>query len=700
MNILEMFNRRPMKIAEGEKSSGGSASQDSPVEGTITLTDGHKENPVVLENESVLEKPPLSEEVLAIKEVEPLLTPAEAAVKEKEFKKSVRPKKTKKSTTKTAKGSKNEVSASGTPKELVAKPIVTLEKNEIPKEILPQKGDVFQAGANGDRIVVDGVEKRDGVWGVLYSETSPSGKLKKGGKIFWKVPKSFNVMVDSKEMQKNDPLKESQPEFYAIYNEQMEKVVSAFLREFEASCKMIDAWGDYIEKGYGVFLRDEKKEKGKKKEAEDVLKQFQFIEEEVEKLGKTWNALDMSKVDQGRQGIRLLTEIRALEKQLPDFALELKHSGLELLKEKDGADEPDVELVEKEYQKILLNRKVEEVKKKYDQFVDGNTVTAQDMPELNDFANQINDLFDLVVDSSSSEDIKKVLTEIESIEEQMFARKKEQGDGNGMGENGFVGGFVKRKNKTRKENGNGHGKKGNLGNQRFTRSKGRIGTDEEESLVSSGAILQAEQGGQVISQEQRQTAFKTMQKIDKMIREKKRLATSVFEDSANIGEISKGKYKSHIGLLNDLGRDAEDFLANVKIAGLQSILEKIKGVEFKGEELAVSQKDIEVPVVPVSEKPKERTYEELEKTLLKIKRNSCVRVIKKGLIPYEEELAGGQAEYPDLTLKNIVDYYGIDAVVKSFSPAVEKLLPSEWNEAERNLFTQGFVKREIISRYK
>ncbi|MFZ2187507.1 MAG: hypothetical protein WAV46_02660 [Candidatus Moraniibacteriota bacterium] len=275
---------------------------------------------------------------------------------------------------------------------------------EQSKKTPPSKGDVFENTTSGDRIVVRGVRTQGGEQNVSYIETYSHGGAKNGKKVMEKPLRNFTVLAAVAEMEKIDPIKEKDPELYAAYEEQMEKLAAAFVREFTAVDRLIDAWGESLQETADIDLYDQ-------------------LYEAMEKITKQWNTLDDRFVEQGRHRMRLFAELRGLEGKMPgDHRAEIMEPKALYA---DSEFQLGTELVEKIYQNTLLDKKVEALQKKYDRAKAGRIAIASDAPSPVAFAAQVNDLFASIGEASSSEDIKSVLTQLGALEERVFVGEKE-----------------------------------------------------------------------------------------------------------------------------------------------------------------------------------------------------------------------------------------------------------------------------------
>lgn len=828
MSIFEkILGHQPMKGAENEKSSGGSEiSEPRLAEGEIFLTDGLGANDMTLEDKTT----PTSVESGAI-------TPVLITAKTEDAKKPVK-----------------------------------LEKNSIQRF---RKGDIFENTTNGDSVSVEGEEIRQDMPGIRYTETYPGGALKNGGKTMWKPIEGFRVFVRGEEMKKSDPIKKKYPEFYAMYEEQIKKLESTFVWEIEAVTDALNEWSASFDKETDT------------KRYNQLIEQYEQLFEQVEGMREEWNGIkDSLVVTRGLKKIELFSRLRSFlsDARIPE---DIRNDIVESRAERIDY-EPDVELVERGYQTILLERKKEEIAGRYNMIVDSNTVVAQDMPILDNFLKQINTLYLSMNEESSSEDIRKTIDEISVIERQMFVRKNKNNTENGEAVGGLVREKPKKKRLSQKQEYKEKKTEDEGGKKKYVRNRpqGQVGENGEYSpflthgngvelsgktnTMPSGEILKQENppaeadgvhnpataetagdsswraeldtfqefpagseaieklkgmlvdewgifeqklldeahkrniplsederaklwrvsflpqlremaieylnryqvvpvrngrnmfnaivrileetgteerktesrnqisrsvqemsedvskamidsmavrvkdylnlngkreypvtGGQKqekrsISPEERE-ARGIMRQVDDVIQKKIGLAKDILENSIHVKKVSEEGYRHFIGYLNDIGRDAERFFGERDIKGLQSMLEKANQAAFTLEE-SEGEKNTTPAVSAQSEQEKsgERTYEELEKTLTKIKRKSCAGIVSEGITPYENERISSQAEYPDLTLKDVIDHYGVDAVAKSFALAVAKLLPDEWSEAEQNLFALEFTKKEII----
>lgn len=320
------------------------------------------------------------------------------------------------------------------------------EKDVVSEKIFPfpQKGDVFQDATNGDRIVVGTIAKtKGGEPQIYYTRTDIHGIEKDKGKQGEKKHReNFRVVVAG--MEKTDPIKEQYPEFYALYEKEMTKLDNAFAREFEASRTMIESWDAFIDEEYGPCFSGEVDDPEKKKEGEEILQQSRSIHEKIESIGEKWNKLDDHIVEQGRQEFLLLAELHALEASLSDYALELKISELKSLEDEQGIDKPDVELIEKGYQKVLLDRKVDVLKKRCKQAtISFNGNIADDAPSPSEFVRQVDEWAQSVGEYSSSTEIREVWEKLDAFEKKIFLEKKEKNDGGTREEDGSIGGRVK-----------------------------------------------------------------------------------------------------------------------------------------------------------------------------------------------------------------------------------------------------------------
>lgn len=603
----------------------------------------------------------------------------------------------KRGSTKKSAESKIKVVPVATQPQMEAVPVVA--KQEGKKFPFPQKGDVFQDVISGDRVVVEEIVRIKGEKPLIYfTETNTHGIEKKKKKKMSSMQfENFRVLVNG--MEKTDPIKEEHPDFYAEYEKQMEKAVNAFTREAYSTSVAMEAWEEYIEEEYGSFLRGESKDPEKEKMAQEELEHLQQVEKIIDTIVKKWNTIDRYIVEQGRQDLILLTEIHAVEALLPDYVLELKVSELRRLEEQQGSDKPDIELVEKGYQRILLNRKVEAIGKKYKHFVDGNIGVAQDMPILDAFVNQINVLFASVTDVSSLEDIKGVLSEIVEIEKQMFVKKKTQESDEQekkRKEREMASGFVRQGKKKRRGTEEGKSGRDNKGGRRQAPTKRMFASSiNDEGAGSqqrnSGMARQRQENGS-FSSEKQEEAQELMGQVDEVIQGKIQMAKDIFENPANAGKISDERRVRYIGYLKDFGRDAENSLADVNISGLQTILEKVKGIEFRIEPSRAPKKIIEASIAsttPVtSEKSKERTYEDLYKTLGREEEEVLMDALKEGL-----KYIGKEMEMNDEDTKKFIREQE-EEFIKYLSQGITACFdrPS-WTLAEKELFATTFVRK-------
>ncbi|MEK9151004.1 MAG: hypothetical protein AAB547_00040 [Patescibacteria group bacterium] len=306
--------------------------------------------------------------------------------------------------------------------------LVRPEKKIRPEEQTEkfQRGDIFENPQSGGRIVVERVEKEDGDIVVFYTEASPDGSVKNDRRVMRKPLENFRVLIGVEGMEAVDQIKEKYPEFYRVYEEEMEKVARAFIREYEASSDAVEGWGESIEKEYGSGIRGEAGDRDTSGEEKELSAHLDILRQKIEAIGNAWNVLDDRFVRGGWQRIRLLAEIRALASKMPENVLRLKEEVLGELEKKYASEEPDVELVERGYFNILLDKKAEHLQRKYDLARAGKIALVKNMPSASHFADEVDGLLASINRQSSSQDMKKVLERLGMLEKRMFSN----GDGN------------------------------------------------------------------------------------------------------------------------------------------------------------------------------------------------------------------------------------------------------------------------------
>lgn len=581
-------------------------------------------------------------------------------------------------------GASKQEAQKSTKKTIQSKKNTVLEKNIS----LPHKGDVFEDTTNGDRIVVGTIIHSKGEDPqIYYTKTNSRGvEYEKGKTGQKKFLENFRVLVSG--MTKTDPIKEQYPAFYALYEEEITKLNTAFLCEFEATKTAMNSWLVFINDEYGDSFSEKLNDPAKKKEGEKMVKDYEAIKEKIETIGRKWNELDDRIVGQGRQEFLLFADLRALESVLPDYVLELKISELKLLEEANGSKKPNFELVETGYQKALLDRKVLELKNRYEKARQSfDSDITEDAPHPPEFFRQIDEWMQSADDHSSSEEIKEVLEKLDAFEKKIFLDKKKKRHTTTEEDNGSIGGRVKqgkekRTQKKEKEIDNHRGKKSDTV---------RKSTDvrlKNSSEVSEGDSLVPAEEQDEKAREQKQTAYKTKQKIDEVIRDKKRLAKRMLEDLENAGKISKKKFQDHIGLLDDLQRDSQKLVSDVNIAGLQAILKKVKGVELKVDDPVTAKKNTEAPVSPGSEKPKQKTYEDLYQSLGR----------DENEIAFEKQKMEDALRDGFIHIRNQIEVQGMitykEKIVTAFSQKFLDLFAQpSWTSSEKKLFFSTFVEK-------
>lgn len=208
------------------------------------------------------------------------------------------------------------------------------------------------------------------------------------------------------------------------------------------------------------------------------------------------------------------------------------------------------------------------------------------------------------------------------------------------------------------------------------------------------ASSQVEKPLHVKSETIKERAAEERVELRTVIDEKKRWAREFFADPANAGKVTQGQYDNLISYLDKSLADAESAFSDGRYKRVHHTLEDARKAEFMEEKPEKGQS------ASLSEKPKVRTYEELEKASSKIERGQCASVVIEGLKPYMIELERGKIENPDLKLRDIIEHFGVDEVVKSFVPAITGMLSSEWKENERDLFALEFAKKEITGYFE
>lgn len=456
MDFLKAFNRWPM---DGEKSSDGSSSSHPVEDGRITLTDGL--DPII--SKGVATELPVTSEVVSssvhFKEAGNDArgyavggeTPAEVVVKPKGRTKKSKP---------ALEAALLEESAPVVKAETALASVKRKEKKEG-KILFPQKGDVFQNVTNGDRIVVETIAKIKGEepW-IYYRETDvhEQEKIKRDSMLKMQF-ENFSVLVRGMKKVDSvrvDPIKKEHPKFYAMYEEQMKKLESIFSWEIETVTGALNEWSDSF---------DEETDTERYNELADRYSQ---LFEKLTEISEKWNKIkDSLVVTRGLKKIELFLELRSflLDERIPEDI----RTDIIKLRAENIDYEPNVELVEKEYQRILLDKKIEETKNKYNWFINDRSTTEQDISTVDVFADQINVLFASVSDTSSSEDIEEVLDEIVTIEKRMF-EKKGAGNGRGRNENASTGGSVPEKGR-QPIRGNGYGQQIRDNEERHKKNK-------------------------------------------------------------------------------------------------------------------------------------------------------------------------------------------------------------------------------------
>ena len=214
------------------------------------------------------------------------------------------------------------------PRHLAVVPVEPASEPMASAEGLPRKGQEFDNHIGGGKLVVERVEKGDEGWAVYYTEVTPDG-VSKHKNIKSKPLENFLVLTRTAPVQK-DRRQHVVVESRGTYDEAMEKTARAFNREFEASEDALESWGEHIGAEYGSHLSDDTEAMEQKNEGQEIAT-YHALSGKINEIGNEWNTLDDRVVENGRRRIGLLAELRALESQMPEEALELKKEALEKL---------------------------------------------------------------------------------------------------------------------------------------------------------------------------------------------------------------------------------------------------------------------------------------------------------------------------------------------------------------------------------
>lgn len=416
MNILEkVFGRRPMGPAEDENSSGGSALPDLK-DGEIHIF-GQATPKGEEDNAGGIEAKPINGKKVASQQ-------EKIGVSNSIDIKPVQPK--------AEKGGIGKLRTEpAIPENKTASATVTTEPKGK-KESLPRRMDIFE-NPEGKRRVVQRIEK-DGT--VVYAEELTKDVPAKKGAYLSRAPlRNFRVSAHVEGMERIDPIKEKHPEFYAEYEEGMEKLAEAFVREFAAVTEQVDTWSESLKEDGDRDLYDR-------------------LYESIERIGNEWNRLDDRFVEQGRRRIQLFAEFRLLEEK----AEEAVKGDIEKLRE-GYATENYAELakqVENGCRKISfeetekrLNEIAKRIQEKYDSALVGKIPIADDALSAMEFGKRVNSLLTSINAQSSPEETEKVFAALDELEKQTFVERNRYGNGKN-GRNGEDrGGFVKGQKKMR-----------------------------------------------------------------------------------------------------------------------------------------------------------------------------------------------------------------------------------------------------------
>lgn len=393
------FGRKLMGRAGDEKSSGGSASSGlNPQPGEIIFTDRH----VAMSKKEII---------------------TETAVA------SARP----------INGAKKDLRVNGTSVPETAFTKSALLEGRTP--VFPRKGDIFENPKTGGKIEVEGITEEKGEKDISFTEYNPEGVILHDKRVVQKPKKNFDVAVGVKGMEKIDPIKEQHPEFYAKYEEEMAKTEFAFTRESVKIRMRMDGWKETVENIPG----------NKSGKRFDLIRLHQ-LKIKIEDAIAKFNELDDRQVNDGRKKMQLFVEMRAFGTEIPsDIQLsdeELKEalmkeygaSGEELktLEKEHGSEEPNIQLVEEGYQKIIykktierLNKRADQLQKKYDNALvrRGVSFAGSALPAT-EFGERVNALLHSINEQSSEKETEKVFADLDELEGQMFEERDET-DGNG-----------------------------------------------------------------------------------------------------------------------------------------------------------------------------------------------------------------------------------------------------------------------------
>jgi len=359
--------------------------------------------------------------------------------------------------------------------------VITKPFQPVKQSMYPLKGDVFENSAGG-KIKVEGVDANDEGIVLPFTEYNSQGVIIPGKKEQRKQLRNFNVTLGVKGMKKTDPLQEEHSKFYRAYEKEMLKTEDAFVREFEACRKMMDEWRDLIEEGYGSSFRSKAKSSKKRAVGLALLGDFQTVKTKIEAIGNEWKSLDDRFVENGRRKMQLLTNVRALteiskgepaealagmstgissgvseeitqlKELIPLDLLQLKRELVEASEQKEGAEEPRIEKLERVYRKIAYRKTVKllseidkRLKSKYDHALAGKGIAfVGDKVAVAEFKEKATALLTSINEQSSPEVTEKVFAELNKLEQQMFVERDSRGNTRRNGKNGEEqGGFVK-----------------------------------------------------------------------------------------------------------------------------------------------------------------------------------------------------------------------------------------------------------------
>lgn len=229
--------------------------------------------------------------------------------------------------------------------------------------------------------------------------------------------------VEQEKLARLEAFKNENPDYYQKYEGEIAKLEPAFAQEFEASREAYKTWELSLKRSDGKLLKSQE-ESPEKAEAQARMAAMDVRFHKMADLVEEFNNLDTRLPEDGLKGLLLLTEMRALEKEMPKNAQEKKKKVLDKQKEMYGSEEPNVELIEKGHIQVLIKRELEVLKRNCEKVRERELFMTNNFPnigQLEDHIQSLADLADSFDDETPMAEVEKALEELRTLENMAFS---------------------------------------------------------------------------------------------------------------------------------------------------------------------------------------------------------------------------------------------------------------------------------------